>query len=388
MLLSPSKIQSKAPLREIVQPIQRGEAPLPGTAYRQIGVRLWGEGAYERETIDGSQTQYSQLFKVETGDIIVNKIWARNGSVAVVADRLAGCFGSNEFPTFTIDQTKMEPRWFHWFTKTPDLWRQCDLLSRGTSGKNRLRPEKFLGVEIPLPILPEQQRIVTQLDAVANKLEAYRVEAKAHEQELQALLNKAFWQIAKDAPYRPMAKVAPLVRRAVEIEPETEYTELGVKSFYKGVFQRRTLLGAEYSWQKLFWVKHGDIIFSNIMAWEQAIAVAMAEHDDCVGNHRMLTCEANHQLATPEYIWFYFTTQAGFSQILEASPGTIARNKTLSADQLMSIQVPCPNVLKQKAFSELLFKARDARQLRADIEADLTCLLPALLHRAFGTGEG
>ncbi len=57
-------------------PAERAEAPMPGTTYRQIGVKLWGEGAYERETMDGSQTRYAQLFRAEAGDIIVNKIWA------------------------------------------------------------------------------------------------------------------------------------------------------------------------------------------------------------------------------------------------------------------------------------------------------------------------
>ncbi len=66
----------KVRLGEVVMPAERAEAPMPGTTYRQIGVKLWGEGAYERETMDGSQTRYAQLFRAEAGDIIVNKIWA------------------------------------------------------------------------------------------------------------------------------------------------------------------------------------------------------------------------------------------------------------------------------------------------------------------------
>ena len=76
-------------LGEIVTQASRAEAPMPGTTYRQIGVKLWGEGAYERETMDGSQTKYAQLFRAEAGDIIVNKIWARNGSVAVSCRNLS-----------------------------------------------------------------------------------------------------------------------------------------------------------------------------------------------------------------------------------------------------------------------------------------------------------
>ena len=54
----------------------------------------------EREPVDGAATKYAQLFRAEEDDLIVNKIWARNGSVGVVTERLAGCYGSNEFPMF------------------------------------------------------------------------------------------------------------------------------------------------------------------------------------------------------------------------------------------------------------------------------------------------
>jgi type I restriction enzyme S subunit len=54
-----------AKLKEIMEPIERPEAPIPGKTYRQLGVKLWGEGAYERESIDGSQTKYKTLSRVQ-----------------------------------------------------------------------------------------------------------------------------------------------------------------------------------------------------------------------------------------------------------------------------------------------------------------------------------
>jgi type I restriction enzyme S subunit len=135
------------PLARLVKPVERLEVPLTGNSYRQVGVKLWGMGAYEREAIDGGGTQYKRLSRVEIDDIIVNKIWARNGSVAVIPKSLAGCYVSGEFPTFTPSPDKLEPRWFHWITKTRFFWDQCDAKSRGTSGKNRIRPERFLEIE-------------------------------------------------------------------------------------------------------------------------------------------------------------------------------------------------------------------------------------------------
>lgn len=60
--------------------------------------------------MDGGATQYATLYEARAGDIIVNKIWARNGSVAVVEDHLSGAFGSGEFPMFAPTGA-MLPRW-------------------------------------------------------------------------------------------------------------------------------------------------------------------------------------------------------------------------------------------------------------------------------------
>jgi type I restriction enzyme, S subunit len=175
-------------LREVLRPISRPEKPAPGKAYRQLGVRLWGQGAYERESIDGASTRYAVLSRVEADDIVVNKIWARNGSVAVVQPELTGCFVSGEFPTFQPVPEKLISRWIHWLTKSQDFWAQCDDKSRGTSGKNRIKPEQFLRVEIPLPAVAEQQRIVAQIDELAAKIAEARLLREQAAQEAAALL--------------------------------------------------------------------------------------------------------------------------------------------------------------------------------------------------------
>ena len=177
-----------ASLRTIMLPVGRSEVPQVGTVYRQIGVKLWAKGAYEREPVGGDQTRYKTLSRVEADDVVVNKIWARNGSVAVVPTSLAGCYVSSEFPTFAPIRGKLNPRWFHWWTKTRDFWQQCDEKSRGTSGKNRIRPEKFLEIRIPLPTLDEQRRIVSRIEELAAKVEEARNLRKQTVEEVGALV--------------------------------------------------------------------------------------------------------------------------------------------------------------------------------------------------------
>src|ERR1035441_345860 len=239
-------------LRDVVSMTSRGESPLPGRAYRLLGVRLWGQGAYARETIDGSGTQYSQLFRVDEGDIVVNKIWARNGSVSVVNAELAGAYGSPEFPTYAPKKDMLLPRWAYWFTRSPLLWAQCDELSRGTSGQNRLRPERFLEVQILLPPIAEQRRMIAELDVAEEASQDHKRACEDVQREANAVLLAVFRKIVNGAPLLHMKDIAPLVRRVTEIDPDSAYPELGIRSFGKGTFHKPAIKGMDLGSKRLF----------------------------------------------------------------------------------------------------------------------------------------
>ncbi|GHV52077.1 hypothetical protein FACS1894206_00190 [Deltaproteobacteria bacterium] len=370
-------------LSEVVTPMTRAESPIPGTNYRQIGVKLWGEGAYEREAIDGSQTKYAQLFRAEAGDIIVNKIWARNGSVAVVPERLTGCFGSGEFPMFAPKLHLLAPRWIHWLTKTHGFWTQCDEKSRGTSGKNRIKPEQFLKIEIPLPPLPEQRRIVARIEELVTKIYEIQQIRDEQDKEIYQMLSGAFWELAKDAPRLAMREVAPLVRRTTEIKTSNLYAELGIRSFGKGTFHKPALSGFDLGTKRIFRIEKDDLLFSNVFAWEGAIAVAKFEDDGRFGSHRFMSCVPKSDIATSKFLCFYFLTNEGIELIRAASPGGAGRNRTLGIEALANIKVPVPVIKKQLKFDALQFQVDALKRLQAETSAELDALLPAVLDRAF-----
>lgn len=373
----------KVKLGEVLTPVQRAEAPVAGMMYRQLGVRLWGEGAYERDPVDGAQTTYAYLFRAETDDVVVNKIWARNGSVALVQPALAGTYGSTEFPMFAPNRDRLVPRWMHWLTKTPDVWSQCDDLSKGTSGKNRIKPSQFLQAEIPLPPLSEQRRIVARIDKLAAHIQEARALRKQEEDEMRQMLLGAFRSIAKDAPRSRMGAVAPLVRRPVNVEAEVSYPELGIRSFGKGTFHKPTLSGLDLGSKRVFNIEPGDLLFSNVFAWEGAIAVAKVEDAGRIGSHRYMSCVADPERTTANFLCFYFLTREGLELIGAASPGGAGRNRTLGLEALSRIQVPVPTLRDQIWFDNLQTQVDVLKRLHAETAAELDALMPSILDRAF-----
>jgi type I restriction enzyme S subunit len=378
-----SAILPKVPLGELLSLVSRAEVPMAGTVYRQLGVKLWGLGAYERESIDGAATRYATLSRLEADDIVVNKIWARNGSVAVVEPRLAGCFVSGEFPTFVANRDKVLSRWIHWRTKTPDFWKQCDEKSRGTSGQNRIKPQQFLEVQIPLPPLVEQKRIVARIEELTAKIAEVRSLRESEESDLRGMLGSAFREITKRAPRRPFGEVAPLVRRAVSVSIEGSYPELGIRSFGKGTFHKPALTGFELGNKRVFRIDANDLLFTNVFAWEGAIAVAEPGDAGRFGSHRYITCVPIEGVATSRFLCFYFLTSDGLSKIGDASPGGAGRNRTLGLQALAEIEVPVPRIERQNWFDELQEKVRTLKRLQGETTAEIDALLPSILDRAF-----
>lgn len=357
--------------------------PKPDQTYKQITARLWGKGLTLRAEVFGAQIAATRQLQVKAGQFLLSRIDARHGACGLVPVNLDGALVSNDFPCFDIDSKVALPAYFAWYARTENFTALCRQASEGSTNRVRLKEDEFLGMRVSLPPLDAQQRIVAKLDKVATLVARRSKVIEAAERDAKAMLSNAFRQIIDSAPYRPMAEVAPLIRRPVEIEPDQLYTEIGVKSFYNGIFHRRTMSGAEYSWQKLFWIKEDDLIFSNLMAWEKAIAVALSEDAGCVGNHRMLTCEVNRALATPHSLLAYFRTEEGFMQVTGHSPGSIARNKTLSSKKLPTIKVPVPSLGRQHWFDGLQRQVGQVEMLRESAEQDVEALLPAVLDGVF-----
>jgi type I restriction enzyme, S subunit len=291
-----TKTWPKVSLSRVLAPIDRPHAPVPGHLYRQIGVRLWGQGAYEREPLDGAGTKYQTLSRVDTDDIIVNKIWARNGSVAVVPSHLAGCYASGEFPLFVPNRDTLDPRWFHWITRTSGFWQQCDEKSRGTSGKNRIRPEQFLQIEIPVPAMTEQRRIVARIEELSASIEEAKISRNIAAEEAQRLSHSAAESVfQKLAQRHGVAKFGELSRSVTDGDHNTpSFADRGIRFIFVGNVSSGSLhfRDSKYVDEHYFRTlkpqrvpKRGDILYSAVGATLGVPAIVDCDELFCFQRH-------------------------------------------------------------------------------------------------------
>ena len=201
------------------------------------------------------------------------------------------------------------------------------------------------------------------------------------------LLMAEHHKIANQAPRRRLGDVAPLIRRPADIDPSSAYPQVSVRSFGRGTFHNPPLHGSEITWQKPHLVKEGDILVSNIKAWEGALAVAGPDDDGRYGSHRYLTFVPVDGVATAHFLCFYLLSPEGLYHVGEASPGSADRNRTLSSRKMLDIEVPVPPFHQQQRFDKLLARITDARRVRNKGANARDALLPSILDRAFRGGQ-
>ena len=378
------------PLAEIAKPISRSVEVIPGQSYRTIGVKWWGEGAYERQTIDGSRTAAKTLSLVRQGDLIINKIWVRHGSTAIAGAEVGGCAASGEFPTFTLDESRVVPKWLHWQTKTRGFWAKCDALSQGTSGKNRIKPELFLTIRVPLPPLAEQRRVVARIEELAAQIHEARTLRLQAAEEAEALVSSRSAELFREASERGTASlesIAVLERGKFSHRPRNE------PRFFGGAHP---------------WIQIGEIESARkfIRRWTETLnddglaiskkfpkstvlisiaatigSVGILDFDCCVPDS--IVGVTPREGTDSEFLYHFLGFLRGHLE--EIAPQSAQKNINLRILSPLPVpKLPLPEQRRIVSELDALQAEVDAlKRLQAETAAELDALLPALLDRAF-----
>lgn len=359
-----------------------GEAAQPAAdaEYKEITIRLWGKGVLERGRINGAAVN-GRRFIARKHQFIASRIDARNGAMGIVPESLDGALVTNDFPLFEVNQEQILPQYMGWLCRTPAFVDLCARASEGTTNRVRLKENEFLRLEIQIPDTREQQKIVIRIDTVQQQLQAVDKLRSSIDRDIASLLAVRFQETLKQAPLLPMRELAPLVRRNVQLEANQQYKELGARSFGKGLFVKPDFDADAATWEKPVWIKAGDIVFSNIKAWEGAIGVAKPEHDGFIASHRYLTTVVKPEIALAEYLLYYLLSETGLNAVNEASPGTADRNRTTKQSALGAIRVPVPAMAIQRQFVKLKQALEQAAEVRTKQIVSVEAMLPALCNQ-------
>ncbi|MFF6911845.1 hypothetical protein [Streptomyces sp. NPDC012466] len=162
----------------------------PEQTYPIVGVLNRGRGLLYRDPIVGSSTSYKKLNRIGPGMLVYSRLKAFEGAITVTPDDLSESFASQEFPTFAFT-SDADPDFFRILTTTQRMWSALQGASKGMGGRReRVKPADFLSIDMVIPPLPVQKRIVEVIGAVDRQIAALDAEAD--------VLDDLWWALGRE----------------------------------------------------------------------------------------------------------------------------------------------------------------------------------------------
>jgi type I restriction enzyme, S subunit len=213
-----------------------------------------------------------------------------------------------------------------------------------------LTVETYKKVKILLPPLPEQKAIADLLSTWDKAIEKTQRLIQAKEQfkigQLQELItnNKANSTIG--------AFAKPIIRKVTK--PSKPYVALGIRSHFKGTFQRNVEDPNSLSMDTLYKVKKDDLIVNITFAWEGAIALVKEEDEKCYVSHRFPTYRIIQEKAEASFVRQLILSSRMKYDLSNISPGGAGRNRVLNKKDFLKMPIWIPDLEKQKNIGQLL----------------------------------
>jgi len=360
--------------------------------YRRVTAQLHAKGIILRDEIDGSLIKTKKQRVCRAGDFLVAEIDAKLGGFGIVPPYLEGSIVSSHYFLFEIDETKLEREYLDFFIRTEEFQKQ--ITARGSTNYAAIRPPDVLQLEIPLPSVKEQRRIVATLERLFNDVNAARKERAASIKELETLQS----QIKNTAFPKPhTTTVGEFVRFQTGYAFKSEwFSEEGIRlvrnaNIGHGNIDWSDTMRIPESLRKQFGnfeLRMGDILVSlDRPIISTGVKVAKVSEADLPSLllQRVARAQFDENKVDVNY-FFHWLTSPNF--ITAINPGRSSGVPHISHKEIERIPFSLPPFKEQRRIVARLDRLQDkvdeVKRLQAETEREMVALVPAVLAKAFG----
>lgn len=385
-------------LGEVLRPVSRPESVRTDATYRLLGAHWYALGLYVKDVAPGSSIQATKLYRVCEGDFVYNRLFAWKGAFAMASQEDEGCFVSNEFPCFQIVSERLDGRYlWRYFSRLP-AWNEALGLSTGgtPTSRNRLKEENLLAMEIPLPPIDEQRRVVTRIQQLEAKIVAaqhIRATGPDGVALLSAEVGRSFKDLGRSAAVRQFREFEPHVTSGPRnwgsrVVPSGVrfYRAQDVGSNSQISDSNKAFIALPDSDQgRSAWLQPGDLMLVITGATVGRCALFTENAEPGYVNQHVAICRFSHPNLDPRFVLWGLRGPSGQEQLLgqrygQGKPG-------LNLNNIRAIKLPIPDMAEQVRIVDYLDRV-EARVnaldgLRDRTDTELSALLPAVLDRAF-----
>ncbi len=385
------------PLGSILSKSEEWITPEPDKEYSEVTVRLWGKGVVLRGKVTGSEIAGSRRLQVRTNQFILSRIDARNGAAGLVPDALDGALVTNDFPVYGLNGERVAPWFLNWMSKTPTFVELCKRASEGTTNRVRLKEDRFLSTEIPLPPLPEQLRIVARIESLTKRIEEAR--GLRHHSELEAdlLVNRKLatlfeqgandgWLIGQLGDYVIDDCYGTSERTTGDVSGIPVLRMGNIQGGHLDLRHLKYLHLSEKDKEKII-LKSGDVLVNRTNSAELVGKCAVFdEPGEYSFASYLIRLRLDIKRANPRLVAAYINSPAGRSYMF-AKRTQMTGQANVNATKLKALPIALPTLEGQHrivAYLDGLQAKVDAlKKLQAETAAELAALLPSILDKAF-----
>ncbi len=388
---------------DVLEPVSRPVRVESDKVYRNLGVQWYAKGLFVREEKPGYNIKATELYQVEVGDLVYNRLFAWKGSFAIAEEDTAGGFVSGEFPCFHVDANRADPKYLHLYLSQEKIWQEIERISTGQTSISRLRLKEpvFLGMEIPLPPLTEQRRIVAHIESLARRVnEAQRLREEA-DIEANVLAFATARKIISELDYKiiELGELVDESRNGIQTGPfgaqlgSSDFTETGHPVITIGNVQYSGLETAKLkfiSTEKAkqlsrFLVQEGDILFAR-MGTVGRCCVVPKEAEGWIFNYHLIRVALDKSKVEPRFIhWLIRASQDIENKLEEKIRG--ATREGVNSKIVASLPCRVPPLDEQRRIvtylDSLQAKVNALRELQSASGEELSALMPSILDKAF-----
>jgi type I restriction enzyme S subunit len=369
----------------------------PTGKYREVTVRLWGKGVVLRGVAPGSSMAADRRIQISANQFIISKIDARNGAMGLVPPELHGAVVSNDFPTFETDESFLLPEFLGWLSRTKPFVDECRRASEGTTNRVRLKEERFNAIEIRIPPVDEQRRIVDRIHYLADRAQEAAVAATSadlgHDRLVSSWAGAHFTSLAKSYSFINFGDLNPHISSGPR-NWSRYYASAGVR-FYRaqdigshGTVQdgnRQFVSPPDGKQGQSAFLKVGDLMIVITGATVGRVGLYTQHHEPGLVSQHVAICRLPTNRILPRFAWWGLRGPIGQEQLLgqrygQGKPGLKLTNIQLLRLPLPPIDVQEATIYELDALEAKLTQAKNVRRARA---AEIAALVPSILDRAF-----
>ncbi len=156
--------------------------------YPILGVHAQGEGVYINKVVYGKELTMKRYQKSKINTLFYCKVRTVNGQWGIVYPQYENSYGSSNMQYLDIDYNKILPEYLLCLLKSKRITQEWDKNAIGAD-KRHFSLSTLLNLKIPLPLLCEQKKLVSDYNRKIQNATTYDLRFSQTEQNIQIYLN-------------------------------------------------------------------------------------------------------------------------------------------------------------------------------------------------------